>query len=69
MHRYDCLDNALVAHGVGNFEETGDVGSLHIVDVAIGLDAILTASLMDALHDAMQAGIHFPRLQLRRMEF
>ena len=59
MLRYDRLDNTLVAHGVGNFEETGDVGSLYIVDIAVGLGTIHAASLMDVLHDVMQAGIHF----------
>ena len=41
-----CLpksDHTLSHHGIGNFDEAGHVGALHVVDVAVGACAILHA--------------------------
>ena len=33
----DALQHALLDHRLGNLHEAGDVGALHVVDVAVGL--------------------------------
>ena len=33
----DALQHALLDHRLGNLHEAGDVGVLHVVDVAVGL--------------------------------
>lgn len=53
------LDDALCEHGVGNLHEAGDVGALHVVDVAIGLGAELDAVFVDVGHDGVQTVVHF----------
>jgi len=43
----DCLYETLLAHSVGYLDEAGDVGALHVVDVAILLGTILNAGSVD----------------------
>ena len=52
------LYDALGHHGVGHLHEAGHVGTLHVVDVAVGLRTILHAVLVNVLHDVVQFGIH-----------
>ncbi len=49
LHAY-----ALCHHGLGHFEESGDVGALDVIDVAICLGAIFHAVLMDVVHDTVE---------------
>ncbi len=49
-----ALDDALLEHGGGDLHEAGDVGALHVVDGAVGLGAVLHASLVDGVHDEVQ---------------
>ena len=49
-----ALYNSLRHHGVSDLHEAGDVGTLDIVDIAIGLLAILDALLMDGRHNLVQ---------------
>ncbi len=53
------LDDTLLEHSLGNFHEAGDVRTLHVVDVAVGLLAVFNASLVDALHDGVEPFVHF----------
>ena len=53
------LSNALCHHGASYLHEAGNIGSLHIVDVTVGLCAIFHAVLMDVVHDGVQAIIDF----------
>ena len=46
-------------HSVSNLDETGDVGTLNIVDVTILFSTIFHAVSMDAVHDAMQFFVNF----------
>ena len=52
------LHDALSHHGLGNLEEAGYVGTLDIVDVAVGLGAILHAVVVNVVHDVMKLGIN-----------
>lgn len=47
------LNDTLCHHGAGHFHESGNVGSLHVVDVAVGLGSVFYALGMDILHDAV----------------
>lgn len=47
------LADALGHHGLGDLDESGYVGTLYIVDVAIWLSTILHAILMDVIHDVV----------------
>ena len=51
--------DALCHHGLGNLEESSHVGTLYVVDVAIGLCAVLHAVGVDVVHDVVQFGIYF----------
>ena len=51
---YDALSH----HGLGNLHEACHVGTLHVVDIAVRLGAVLHAVLVDVLHDPQQLGIH-----------
>lgn len=53
------LDDALTHHGVGDFHEAGDVGALHVVDIAVGLCAELDTLLVDVAHDDMEFLVDF----------
>lgn len=48
------LDDALSDHGVGYLHEAGDVGSLHVVDKAVGLGAVLYTLCVDVAHDFVE---------------
>ena len=41
-------------HGVGDFHEASDVGSDDVVDVAVGLGAVLHAYRVDVHHDRVE---------------
>lgn len=51
-------DHALVKHGIGNFKETGNVGSFYIVHIAILVFPVFHASFMDAAHDLVEAFVN-----------
>ena len=51
------LEYALCHHGLGHLQEAGYIGTLHIVDVAIGLRAIFHTFGVNLVHDAMQLGV------------
>ena len=51
------LEYALCHHGLGHLQEAGYIGTLHIVDVAIGLRAIFHTLGVNLVHDAMQLGV------------
>ncbi len=53
------LHDALCHHGVCHLHESGDVGALDVVDVTVGLCAILHALVVDAVHDGMQLLVDF----------
>jgi len=53
------LDDALSHHGVSYLHEAGDVGALHVVDVAVSLLAIFHAVLVDIVHDGVQTVVNF----------
>ncbi len=48
------LNDALFEHSGSDLHEAGDVGALHVVDVAVGLFAVLHASLVDGRHDEVE---------------
>lgn len=50
---------ALCHHGLGDFHEAGNIGALDVVDVAIGLCAVVAALLVDVLHYLMESLIDF----------
>ena len=54
MHLHDTLRH----HGLGYLHEACHIGSLHIVDIAVGLGAVLYAVGMNVLHDGVQALIY-----------
>lgn len=51
-------DDALTHHGVGHLHESGDVGALHVVDVSVGLGAVLDALGVDVAHYLVQAAVN-----------
>ena len=53
------LSEALLAHGVGNLLEAGDVRTLDVVDVSVRALAFLDAAVVDVLHDDMEFLVHF----------
>ena len=52
-------DYSLLHHGVGHLHETGDIGALHVVEIAVGLHAILLALRVNLSHDLMEFGVDF----------
>src|SRR5690606_12514123 len=54
-----ALDHPLGQHGVGHLDKSGDIGPLDIVAEPIGTLAVFEAGTMDALHDLLQAKVHF----------
>ena len=57
-----CLrgsDDALCHHGAGDFHEACDVGSLDVVDVAVGFLAVVCALLVYAVHYLVEACVDF----------
>ena len=50
---------ALSHHCVGHFHEAGNVGALHVVDVAIRLCSVFYALVMDIVHNAMELFVDF----------
>jgi 1-acyl-sn-glycerol-3-phosphate acyltransferase len=56
-YRHLLKPDALGEHGVGDLDEAGHVGALHVVDVVAVL-AVFHARRVNALHDAVQAGVH-----------
>ena len=48
------LSEALLAHGVGNLLEAGDVCTLDVVNVSVRALAFLDAVVVDVLHDDMK---------------
>ena len=52
------LIDSLAHHSLSNFHEAGDVSALHVVDVSIGLFAVLDALLVNVAHDFMKFLIH-----------
>lgn len=54
-----ALNNSVGQHGIGNFDEATDVGSLDVVDEAVRLPAILHASGVNLSHDVVQSPVDF----------
>ena len=52
------LYHTLLHHGLSNLHEAGHIGTLHVVDVAVGLSTILHSRSVDGLHDVVQLGIN-----------
>ena len=48
------LSEALLAHGVGNLLEAGDICTLDVVNVSVRALAFLDAVVVDVLHDDMK---------------
>ncbi len=59
--RYSLSDHTLSHHGVGNFHEAGDIGALHVVDIAVRFGAVLDALLVDFTHDSVEFLVNFFR--------
>lgn len=55
---YDLHAYALCHYGLGDLEESSDVGSLDVVDVSVGLGAIFHAVLVDVVHDAVEVVVN-----------
>ena len=56
----ECLvGDALCHHGGGHLQETGAVCTDHQVALGTGSNGCIVGSVEDALHDALQLGIHF----------
>ncbi len=53
------LDNTLRHHGLSHLHETGDVCTLHVVDVTIFFGTVLHAIFVDVLHDVVKLAVHF----------
>ena len=51
-------DAALGGPGGAHLHEAADIGSDNIVDISVGLGAVLYADRVDVVHDGAQAGIH-----------
>ena len=47
------LNDALCHHGIGHLHESGNIGTLHVVNVAIGTSAILHTLFVDGVHDVV----------------
>lgn len=56
--RLSTLYDALSHHCLCNLDEACHVGTLHIVDVAVGLCAVLHAVLVNVLHDELQTVVN-----------
>ena len=59
IFRSGKLNQALVDHRVGDFDEAGDVRALDVVDVAVVFGAVLEAGGVDIGHDAVEGIVHF----------
>lgn len=58
-HALFVLYDALCHHGVGNFHESGYIGTAYIVDVSVGGFAVVDALLVYGVHDAVEFFIYF----------
>ena len=62
-HLFDSLtkrlEYALSHHGFCHFHEASNVSALDVVNVTVGLSAVLNAVLVDVLHDPKELGINF----------
>ena len=56
--KYSLLHHTLCHHRTRNLEETCDVGTLHIVDIAVGLGAVLHTVGMDIVHDIAELVVY-----------
>ena len=57
MMSYD-LDDALTNHRVGDLHETGDIGTLHVVDKSVRLGAVLDTLVMDVAHNLVETFVY-----------
>ena len=53
------LNNALPHHCVSYFHKSGNISTLHIIDISVGFCAVFHALGMDAVHDRMKLFIYF----------
>lgn len=58
LSAFPFLYNALRHHGLSHFHEAGHIGTADIVDVTVGLCAVLDALFVDFVHNLMQFFIH-----------
>src|SRR5262245_18316963 len=69
-----ALHHAAGEHGVGDLQEPGDVGALHVVHLLAARAAVLHAALVDAAHDVAQLLVELllgpgePHAVLRHLE-
>ncbi len=59
-HKQKTLEQPLVNHGIGHLQETGNIGPLHIVHIAICIGSVLHAVSVNTGHDLMQTFIDLP---------
>ena len=52
------LYKSLCHHGLGNLDEAGNIGTLNIVHIAIGLGSILNTYRVNLVHDVVQLCIN-----------
>ena len=58
--------HALRRHGIGHFDEAGNVGAINVIDKAAFALAVAYAVVVDVSHDHAQAGIDFVALSFVR---
>jgi hypothetical protein len=58
-HPHLSLDQTLVEHRVGYFDEAGDIGASHVVARQTVFGGSLDCSAMDCSHDGLEAAIYF----------
>ena len=46
-------------HGTGHLDETNDVGSFHVVNLAFGISPIVNTFLMYARHNILKVSVDF----------
>ena len=52
------LNHSLIKHGIGHFQESGNIGSFHVIHVAVLIFSILYTRGVDVGHDLVQPFIH-----------
>ena len=58
LSKLSDLYNALSHHGLGHLHEACNVGTLHVVDLSVGLCAVLHAVFVNVLHYELQTVVY-----------
>ena len=53
------LYDTLCEHCIGNLHEAGNVGTLDVVDLTVGLGTVLNSGVVDVAHNAAQTLVDF----------